>query len=704
MIIPASYISSFLPVQDLDELQSSTGLAPLHPDDLFLVSQISAYATGEQNAVALSKKLRYGAFRNTLSSEFNVNDIKLSIDGLSNDVHDLSIYAYDNISALSNSIVCSVDVLSSYTNNICANLCTTVESFYVKKYEQDCDLISCYDDINIPATIASQVHLSNGYMTVTKHIDVSSLVIPKNWRISAGAIAGDNNMSIMWSFTPESGQSPFTEIEYAISTDCYLNCMISAYEDDGYSPLQLWIQSPATNEYVLYKTFNNPGGFSGTNFCNYYQFDIPLKKLIGTDSSITTSVKLKYANNEIFKPGGQAVFTEYYFYAVPSKDDLSAYVKRSDQPVNAYNEPKVCKILFNENGLITNATSVYYGEATDTELGLVKTASTASNIGENYWLKLSSNNVAYVTVPRAGSDTYGTVKFASLPSDLPEQQHGHNYGNVLYHSDLSHFLSCSLENLNDVATTFIPCATDGTFGVVKLSSNFYQFDIRERPVDPLSSFLNVDASGHAYVTTPMAHVTNDGTSVPGLIKTGTPDTSEIRVVRSVYLDTDGVAKVNVANQIGVGPFHVNEPNSGYTKRIEFPLSSFTSDSCIVSTFLGNIAQLSDYGSYIATKYENVNSWFMAQLVLDGTSKDYGENDPALQIVCDGIAVTTIHPKQVQNAIGKHFTYSTYLGVFRGELFQDTIVSQKRLFAVASNYTNFGDNTLHFLIKEADFNT
>ena len=63
----------------------------------------------------------------------------------------------------------------------------------------------------------------------------------------------------------------------------------------------------------------------------------------------------------------------------------------------------------------------------------------------------------------------------------------------------------------------------------------------------MSSFLNVDASGHAYVTTPMAHVTNDGTSVPGLIKTGTPDTSEIRVVRSVYLDTDGVAKVNVAN-------------------------------------------------------------------------------------------------------------------------------------------------------------
>ena len=49
------------------------------------------------------------------------------------------------------------------------------------------------------------------------------------------------------------------------------------------------------------------------------------------------------------------------------------------------------------------------------------------------------------------------------------------------------------------------------------------------------------------MTTPMAHVTNDGTSVPGLIKTGTPDTSEIRVVRSVYLDTDGVAKVNVAN-------------------------------------------------------------------------------------------------------------------------------------------------------------
>ena len=161
---------------------------------------------------------------------------------------------------------------------------------------------------------------------------------------------------------------------------------------------------------------------------------------------------------------------------MPSKDDLSGYVKKSSEggstpSLPQYNDATVCKINFNNDGLLTNVTSVYYGLATDTLCGLVKTASNDASYGPKYFLSLSSNAAAYVNVPRAAANTFGTVKFATAPSTM--SYHEHAYGNVLYNTDLSHFLSCCLENVNDVATTFIPCATDSTFGVVKLSSNFY---------------------------------------------------------------------------------------------------------------------------------------------------------------------------------------------------------------------------------------
>ena len=75
--------------------------------------------------------------------------------------------------------------------------------------------------------------------------------------------------------------------------------------------------------------------------------------------------------------------------------------------------------------------------------------------------------------------------------------------------------------------------------------------------------------------------------------------------------------------------------------------------------------------------------------------DYAEQNPCLQIICDKMAVTTIHPSQVQGSTGKKFTYSAYLGVFRGI---------DMTFGAVSDLSNFGnDAKLTFLIKTVSDN-
>ena len=60
-MIPSEYISTFIPIQELDECAPlvNNGIAHVNPDDLFLMSQISAYATNARSAVAVSKKIKY---------------------------------------------------------------------------------------------------------------------------------------------------------------------------------------------------------------------------------------------------------------------------------------------------------------------------------------------------------------------------------------------------------------------------------------------------------------------------------------------------------------------------------------------------------------------------------------------------------------------------------------------------------------------
>ena len=119
-MIPAEYIKTFIPIQELDQVRLSNGIADIRDDDLFLMSQISAYASRDSNAVAVSKKVNYKQLSDKLSNDFSIAGIKLSIDNIHQPVDVLSNDLCAISSFLSSSIATSVDVLSSYSDEICS--------------------------------------------------------------------------------------------------------------------------------------------------------------------------------------------------------------------------------------------------------------------------------------------------------------------------------------------------------------------------------------------------------------------------------------------------------------------------------------------------------------------------------------------------------------------------------------------------------
>lgn len=135
-MIPAEYIKTFLPIQELDEIkpQTNTSVASIKPNDLFLMSQISARASGSSNAVAVSKKINYKNLSEKLSDDFSIGGIKLSVIGKLQPIEDLSNELCTNTRLLSDAIQLSTQVLSSTIDDLCISLSTTVDLDYIKKY------------------------------------------------------------------------------------------------------------------------------------------------------------------------------------------------------------------------------------------------------------------------------------------------------------------------------------------------------------------------------------------------------------------------------------------------------------------------------------------------------------------------------------------------------------------------------------------
>ena len=261
---------------------------------------------------------------------------------------------------------------------------------------------------------------------------------PKHWKISLGGIAVDD--TVQHDETLLTSQQ--STIECEIQNDCYVNCMISAAEYDESSPIQVWLSSIAETGgsalSSLYCTLNNPGGFSGKEYFSNYHFSIPVKRLSGT------KIILKHENASTpFYPGTKVIWDFYCYFAMTSKDDLSGYVKKSEAQLQPYSTQEVCKLKFNNDGLITGATKVYYGLATSSDAGLVKINPSAFT-DPDFGLSVNSNGIAYTRVAQATNDSYGTVKLNYATSDI-STNHQHAYGNAQYLSGYKMFLSCGLE-------------------------------------------------------------------------------------------------------------------------------------------------------------------------------------------------------------------------------------------------------------------
>ena len=336
--------------------------------------------------------------------------------------------------------------------------------------------------------------------------------------------------------------------------------MLSAKENDSSNPIEVWLSSNngQTTASSLYCTLNNPGGFSGKYYFNNYNFQIPVKRLNGA------RIVVKYQDGSSFNSGSKAVFDCYSFYAVPSKDDLSGYVKKPYPSQTPLDAASVCRINVNNDGVITSIASVYYDVGTDAQLGLIKTNGSSSF--PRYALSADNDKFGFVSIPAATSSECGLIKL-NLSSD----------GSHLNGNDGAAWLSCGLEKMNDDrGVTFIPAASDEKLGVVMLntgtiiSSSSGAQDSYVHPLSSLSSYIGIDENGKAYVTIPWADH-----NVPGVMCTGIPDTTPVRVVRSVYVDTDGFAKVNVVNTLGVGMFADDTGEAGYNMSVVVPLNSST---------------------------------------------------------------------------------------------------------------------------------
>lgn len=692
-MIAENYIKTFLPIQELDEVRPIGGIAPIGPDDLFLMSQMSAYASNTDSAVMVSKKINYKNFSEKISADLSTGQVKQDITKLSTDLRTLSTTTNTRINGLCTTIQTSAYVLSTYTNKICSDLCIAVKNGYIAKYgSQTCCFTKFNNDVNNPTELATNVTFTNGKVSNIDYKSVSSLIVPDEWRIAVGGIAGDTFRSGTSSITTNT----VTSITYTVLSDSYVNCCISAWEDDSYGPLEVYVKStinsttPVTS---LYETLNNPGGFSGKGFYNYYHFAIPVKSFPGNAEANRTQIIIKYADNKRFKydPSNPTwySFTDYVFYAVPSKDDIDRCVKKlNSPPPTAASDLRVYKLKYNNDGLISDAENVYYGPATSTNAGLLKIDGSFSH--PNYALKIN-NEFGYTNIPTATNTAYGLIKVNSA----------HSYNNS------GDFLYSRLEkDTSDIGITYIPKAISTRYGVVMLSGNMYNDGKTISQINSMPGVffgVNLDSSGHAHVKIPYAQY-NGSTYIPGVMRTGVPDTTHIRVVRSVYTDDDGIAKVNVATPFGVGLFRNDsmpeDIDRGYDTSVELNLNSSTaatSYSNSLKDFLGNSQTASSYGDYVYDTTYQTKGFYMATVVLSGNGA-INDNVAYLQIACGGNLVTTIHPSYVASTSSKNFIYSENIGLFPGGDDDSTPIIQH--FTAISNNNTFGSNIkLYLLIRE-----
>lgn len=511
-MISELYIKNYMPLHELDELKANyPNVVDLSSDDLFLISKVSAYSTDTDNAVTVSKKLSYKNLIEKISADFEIQKIKTDIIYLSGRVDNLSSNLRTTSSLLCTAINTTSTLLSNAIELSVNSLSATVDANFIKKYGTKTDNFvltgfnehyPVYDGSEkigettvLTASLAKKVTMTNGKITNIEMIDIDSVFSLANKNIAAGVIYGDTyNTKVVTS----NGQ--LTSMEYTTLCACYLDVSLSVLESDAsQAPLELGIID-VSNNFKKIAQFNNPGGFRGKTYWNYYHASAPV--------AANTKIQLKYANGTAVASTSKAQFLEYKWYAVAGQAELSRYMQRPTTSVTTDGSLSFYKIQINSDGLIINAQKYDFDKATTTALGLVKLKATSGN---NYGLNADSSGAAYVTVPVATSTAVGTVKVGASSST----------------TTAGRIVGVSLNSSNQLQAT-VNYATTADPGVVKLGASDNnanrQFHVGE------------NSSHQLQVTLPVASTTSFG-----MIKSGNkPNNGGTET--PVYID-NGVAKV-----------------------------------------------------------------------------------------------------------------------------------------------------------------
>lgn len=384
-------IKTYLPIHELDELKSSTAsIVDLGDDDLFLVSQVSSYATSTADAVTVSKKLRYGNLSKKLCSDFGI----LSIASLADDIDFLSSTMYDVSTSLCHEISSSVSALSE---NI-TSLSGYVDDNFVKTYGGSYTTLSLNTETS-SYYILTSFQIENGQVLSNSFnmMELSTaMALDLNGKAVAGGIIDGSTYA-----QSETAASQDGLLSYTVgSCDCYLDIDLSAVETDSVSAiLGLYIQmSEDQTDLVRICQFNNPGGFPGQTYVNYYHAAVPI--------AAESLVVVKYDDGSNVVPGTCMAVKEFKITATLAQTELANYVHKVNDIVDA-NDKALYKLRIDRQGLVTDAEKYDLDKATLEQLGLVKLS---ENDGDHYGLTSNAGGNAYVVVPKASSNQVGTIK------------------------------------------------------------------------------------------------------------------------------------------------------------------------------------------------------------------------------------------------------------------------------------------------------
>ena len=523
-MIDEKYITSFVALHEIDELKPTTAasLANVGQDDLFFMSKMVSAATSSENAKMVSKKISYKNLTAKLSSDLGLS----TFEQLSADISSMSACVDEQIEDVRSTMQNVSSEIEDDLAQAIDGLSSTIEDEYALKSSGLIDVAWKPSEESAPdasiATIATKIAYEDGVPVVVETQPATWLVNPDGFKSAAAGITTEKTSS-----TERLVNEDQLSIVYEISTDCYLNIQLSAYEYATSSPIQV-VLSSYDNSTAIVHTFNNVGGFEGTRYLGFYQAGVMTKSIRRSAQPFSrlSAIVKRLDSSDYLLSGTKVLFEEMPPYAIPSKDELSSYAKI---PLNLQDgiensQPHVMKLVLDSQGMVVSALSVPYGYATRESYGFIMLPPEGFGDDHVYPIDLSaideSTKIAYAVVPDASQTIGGVVKTGFNPTE-----------------DLAG-VSCSIDvDLNGNAFAVIPAASVNGLGVTKLGFQDAQDDM-----GGISAALLKNGQNQAFVNVPVA-----GIDTLGVVKTGPDNTafSPVKENRFVFVNDRAEAMVNV---------------------------------------------------------------------------------------------------------------------------------------------------------------